>query len=140
MAKQLNAKIAEMTLDGLITDTQPRPNVRGGTLDVSELDPGPTVVPRGTLLGKKAEVDGKLHIWKDGGEITPDCILCDDTPVTEEDKASGVAVVAYIAGCFDPNKLKCTEGKVTLEEGELDTLRMKGILFKAAVPMEAAEN
>lgn len=140
MARQLNAKIAEFTPDGLITDTLPRPNVRGATMDVSELEEVPTVVPRGTLLGKKSEVDGKLHIWKTGGEITPDCILCDDTPVTEDDKATGVPVVAYIAGCFDPAKLKCTDGTVTLEEGDLDTLRMKGILFKGAIPVETAEN
>ncbi len=140
MARQLNAKIVEATVDGLITDVTPPAIVRGGTLDVSDLEPVPAVVPRGTLLGKKTESDGKLHIWKTGGEIAPDCVLTDDTPVTEADKAEGVPVTAYVSGCFDPAKLKNTEGDVTLEESDFDLLRTKGILFKGSVPVEKTED
>lgn len=138
MARQLNAKIAEMTPDGLITDTQPRPIVRGVTLDGTT----PATHKRGTLLTLDAEGDGKVKPAESGLEgADPDCILTDDVTVTEADSASGVAVTVYVAGCFDPAKVLDKDGKpIELDTKARNTLRTKGILFKAAVPIETAEN
>ena len=147
MAKQLNAKIAEMIPDGLITDTQPRPIVRGVTLDGTT----PATHKRGTLLTLDAE-GGKVKPADSSlAEADPDCILTDDVTiteadsggvaVTEADSVSGVAVTVYVAGCFDPAKVLDKDGKpIELDAKARNTLRMKGILFKAAVPIETAEN
>ncbi|WP_298029702.1 hypothetical protein [uncultured Dysosmobacter sp.] len=137
MAKQLNAKIAEMIPDGLITDTQPRPIVRGVTLDGTT----PATHKRGTLLTLDAE-GGKVKPADSSlAEADPDCILTDDVTITEADSVSGVAVTVYVAGCFDPAKVLDKDGKpIELDAKARNTLRMKGILFKAAVPIETAEN
>lgn len=58
-------------------------------------------------------------------ELVPDCILCD--PVTVG-TANDVNVAAYIAGCFNPDKLTVKSG-YTLTEGDKDKLRERGIIL-----------
>ena len=58
----------------------------------------------------------------------PDCILCDD--ITVGTTADATAAV-YIGGCFDPNKLTLAEDAV-LSAADIDVLRKKGIILKAA--------
>lgn len=130
MARQLNATIGEYENYGLITDTQPRKITRGVVLDGSEQK----TFKRGTLLSIPTEADGKLKPFEAEGEGEPDSILTDDVTVTEED-SEGVTVTVYYQGCFDPAKVLDKDGKpVQLKAEDLNTLRMKGILFKGAVP------
>lgn len=125
--KNLSAKIGEMEFDGLITSINPASVVGGGT--IVKVNEEPATYKRGTVLGfKSGEEDGKLYIMADGDEITPSCILCDDVEVgIDED----VTVPVYIAGCFDPEKV-ITKDQYKLDAGDLDNLRMRGIVFKAA--------
>ena len=58
----------------------------------------------------------------------PDCILCDDVTVGTSDD---VTVPVYINGCFNPDKLTMAEG-ASLSTTDLDVLRKKGIILKAA--------
>lgn len=119
--KELNQKLGEMEYDGLITGINPPVRVTGGT--VAKLTEAATYV-RGTALAKDA--DGKLVLL--GADMTPDCILCDDTEIgTDED----TAVTVYVAGCFDPNRLTLAEG-YELTEADKDKFRTYGIVFKAA--------
>lgn len=39
----------------------------------------------------------------------------------------------YTAGCFDPGKVIVAD-EYTITEGDLDALRMRDIVFKAAAP------
>ena len=142
MAKQLNAKIAEMTPDGLITDTQPRPIVRGVTLDGTACSEAGKVYKRGTLLTVPSEMTDEKRKPAESGlaEVDPDCILTDDVTIGSED-SGGVEVTVYMAGCFDPAKVLDKDGApIELDAKARNTLRTKGILFKAAVPIETAEN
>lgn len=115
---ELSKKIAEMDYDGLVTGIIPPVLVAGGILKALT---GETVIKRGTLLVKEA---GKLSAY--AGTGVPDCILCDDTTVNTAD----VPTTVYIGGCFDPDKVILSSG--TLTDEMKDTLRTKGIVFKAA--------
>ena len=127
MAKNLSAKIGEMEFDGLITGIYPPPSVSGGV--IAKASGEAVTYKRGTVLGFKAgEEDGKLYIMADGDEITPSCILCDDIEVDTKDD---VTVPVYIAGCFDPEKV-ITKDEYALKAADLDNLRMRGIVLKAA--------
>lgn len=190
----LNAKIGDMTYDGLVTDIKPAVIVAGGVIahGVAEAS-----FVRGTLMEKGA--DGKLAIFgtNPGGVVTeefngdgsekiftlaatvkpvqvsakvgdtdtavtydaqagtvtfgtapaagtknvkisyenpaanePDCILCDDVVVGTDADAK---VCVYIAGCFDPDKLTLGTG-ASLSVADIDVLREKGIILKAAAP------
>ncbi len=129
--KNLSEKLGESTVDGLITDITPPTIVRGGT--IRKLSAADTLT-RGTILAKSTGTagDGKLVILgttKATNEtLTADCILCDNTEVgTTED----VAVSVYYGGCFDPNKVTVKSG-YTISVADMDKLRERGILFKAA--------
>lgn len=129
--KNLYSKIGEMEFDGLITDVSPAPIVRGGT--IRKLGTAGTLT-RGTILAKSSGSagDGKLVILgttaATNETLTPDCILCDDIDVgTANDEAAEV----YYAGCFDPDKCTVKSG-YTITEDDLDKLRERGIMFKAA--------
>ena len=131
MAINLSNKLGESSYDGLITDVQPAPIVRGGT--IRKLGSAGTI-KRGTILAKSSGSagDGKLVILGTSAAsnetLTANCILCDDTDVgTAED----VNVPVYFAGCFDPNKVIVKEG-YTVTEDDRDQLRELGIHFKAA--------
>lgn len=131
MAKELLTTLGGMEYDGLITDTQPRPFVRGVILDGSEQK----TFKRGTLLTVADEMEDDKRKPAESGldGAQPDCILADDVTVGAEDSA-GVAVAAYFSGCFDPDKILDKDGaKIELDAKALNTLRMKGILTKATL-------
>lgn len=123
MAKELNKKLGSMEYDGLITGLNPPIRVDGGTIAKLET---PALLKRGTLLGKSE--DGLLSVY--GGTGTPDCILCDDTEVGNDED---VPVDVYAAGCFDPEKVTVAEG-YTITQADKDKLRAYSIIFKAATP------
>lgn len=129
----LSEKLGDSRADGLITDIKPPVIVRGGT--IRKLSAAGTLT-RGTILAKStgSAGDGKLVILgtaKATNEtLTADCILCEDTAVgTTED----VVAPVYYAGCFDLNKCTVKSG-YTASVTDLDKLRERGILFKAASP------
>jgi len=121
--KELSRKLGEMEHDGLIVDLTPPKRVGGGT--IAALAAAATY-KRGTILGKD-DATGKLSIYD--GTTTPDCILCDDTEIGTED----VVVTAYMAGCFNMNKVTVADG-YALTEADKDKLRERDIVFKAAHP------
>lgn len=123
MAKELNKKLGSMEYDGLITGLNPPIRVDGGTIAKLET---PALLKRGTLLGKSE--DGLLSVY--GGTGTPDCILCDDTEVGNDED---VPVDVYAAGCFDPEKVTVADG-YTITQADKDKLRAYSIIFKAATP------
>ncbi len=124
--RELGRKLGEMSYDGLITGIDPPARVTGGTIASPS---APTIYKRGTLLGKASDT-GRLSIYD--GTTTPDCILCDDTPLDPEMYAEALV---YAAGCFDPAKIIVAEG-YTLTEADRDKLRTYSIVFKAAAPAE----
>lgn len=131
--KNLSAKIGESSYDGLITDINPAPIVRGGTIRKLAAE---GTLKRGTILAKSSGTagDDKLVILGTDAEsdetLTPYGILCDDVVVgTSED----VTVPVYLAGCFDDAKCIVAEG-YTVTEADKDALRLGGIFFKAASP------
>lgn len=128
MSKDLNKKLGEMAYDGLITDTTPPTQVRGGTIRKGDAE---VALKRGTVLAKSS-ADNKLVILgaeaAEGETLTPDCVLCEDITVGV---AADEDVAVYTAGCFDPDKVTVSEG-YTITEGDLDELRQRGIVFKAA--------
>ena len=115
-------RIGEMTYDGLITDVIPSAVIGAGTIAGGDSD---TELKRGTLLSKGE--DGKLQLMKEGGNA--DSILCDDVTVKA---GTEITVPVYISGCFDPNKITVAEG-YNIKEADKDTLRTKGIVFKASI-------
>lgn len=119
---ELNRKVGEMNYDGLITDLNPPVQVRGGTM--AGLAAAETY-PRGTILAKSD--DNKLYILA-AGAGTPDCILCDDTEIDEDD----VNAAVYTAGCFNPEKVTVADG-YTITEADKDELRKRNIVFRAAL-------
>lgn len=129
---ELGKKIGDMTYDGLITDVVPEQVVRGVT--IRKLAASATL-KRGTILAKSSGSagDGKYVILGTTAEtnetLTPDCILCDDIEVGT---AADLAATVYFAGCFDPNKCTVKEG-YTITDADMDKLRERGILFKAAM-------
>ncbi len=124
---ELSKKIGEMEYDGLISGLNPPVQVGGGT--IVKLGEAATY-KRGTVLGFKEGSPDKLYIMDNSTEITPSCILCDDTEIGTEDD---VTVPVYTAGCFDPEKV-ITKEAYQLTAGDLDNLRMRGIVCKAAAP------
>lgn len=121
--KELHQKLGSMEYDGLITGLNPPVRVDGGT--IAKLTT-PTVLKRGTLLGK---TDGSDLLSVYGGTGTPYCILCDDIEVgTDED----VPVEVYAAGCFDPQKVTVADS-YSLTQADKDKLRAYSIVFKAAL-------
>lgn len=133
--KNLYSKVGEMEFDGLITDINPAPIVRGGV--IRKLGTAATLV-RGTILAKSSGTagDGKLVVLGNTAAsnetLTADCILCDDVDVGTSDD---VTVPVYVAGCFDPDKCTVKTG-YTVAEDDKDHLRERGILFKAASDAE----
>lgn len=115
-------RIGEMTYDNLITDVTPSAAVGAGTIIGGDND---AELKRGALLSKGE--DGKLSLMKAGGNA--DCILCDDITVKAGEE---VTVPVYISGCFNPDAITVAEG-YTITETDKDTLRTKGIVFKASV-------
>lgn len=114
----LSNKLGDMEFDGLISGLNPAPVTVGGTFAaVAEA----TTIKRGTLLQKAG---GKLAVYTSGN---PDCILADDI----EAGTSDVAAVVYITGCFNTTKVEAMTG-ATLTDAAIDTLRTKGIIFKAS--------
>jgi hypothetical protein len=122
MAQELNANVATMEFDGLITDITPKTIVGGGVVGKGEAS-----LKRGTILSKGE--DGKLAVMAASGN--PDCILADDLEVSAAEDANAVV---YTAGCFDPDKCIVADG-YTLTEADRDVLRTKNIYFKS--PEEA---
>ena len=112
-----------MEFDGLVTDLTPRTQVSGGVIAKGA---ALTTYKRGTVLGMSE--GGTLSIYDGTG--TPNCILCDDTDVGTEEDAN---VAVYISGCFDPNKVTLADS-YELTADDIDQLRMRGIIFKAATP------
>ncbi len=131
--KELSKKLGEMTYDGLFTDLTPKAQVRGGT--IRKAAEGTIELKRGTILAKSS-TDNKLVVLgssaAESETLTPDCILCDDITI---DSAVDEDVAVYTAGCFDPNKVVVASG-YTITEGDMDNLRMRGIVFKAAAPAD----
>lgn len=118
-------KIAEYTPDDLIASTIPAIQVAGGT--IAGLDKE-TELKRGTILAKDST--GKLAILSSAENLTPDCILCDDTVVGTDD----VTVAVYTAGCFNLNKVIVAD-EYTITEADKDALRCRNIVFKAAATL-----
>ena len=131
MATNLYSKVGEMKYDGLITATIPQVQVRAGT--IRKLGTAATL-KRGTIMAKSSGSagDGKLVVLGTAAAsnetLTPDCILTDDIDVGTS--ADEVATV-YTAGCFDLNKCTVASGH-TATAAELDALRVRDIVFKAA--------
>ena len=131
MAKNLYSKLGDVEYDGLITDVLPEVIKRAVT--IRKLGTAATLV-RGTILAKSSGSagDGKMVVLGNTAAsnetLTADCILCDDVEVGT---AADVIATVYVAGCFD--KSKCTvKSGYTISEDDLDVLRERGILFKAA--------
>lgn len=127
--KKLNKKLGEMEYDGLITDSTPPVQVRGGVIAKGA---AAVTYPRGTIFAKST-ANKKLYVLgstaESGDTLTADCILCDDTLVEDAD----ITAAMYTAGCFDPNKVTVKDSH-TMSEAEKDKLRERGIVFKAAFP------
>lgn len=121
---ELSKKIGDMEFDGLVTDLTPHIQVSGGVIAKGA---ALTTYKRGTVLGMSE--GGTLSIYDGTG--TPNCILCDDTDVGTEEDAN---VAVYISGCFDPNKVTLADS-YELTADDIDQLRMRGIIFKAATPV-----
>lgn len=120
---ELSKKIGDMEFDGLVTDLTPHIQVSGGVIAKGA---ALTTYKRGTVLGMSE--GGTLSIYDGTG--TPNCILCDDTDVGTEEDAN---VAVYISGCFDPDKVTLADS-YELTADDIDQLRMRGIIFKAATP------
>ena len=120
---ELSKKIGDMEFDGLVTDLTPHIQVSGGVIAKGA---AMTTYKRGTVLGMSD--GGTLSIYDGTG--TPNCILCDDTDVGTEEDAN---VSVYISGCFNPNKVTLADSH-ELTADDIDQLRMRGIIFKAATP------
>lgn len=120
---ELSKKIGDMEFDGLVTDLTPHIQVSGGVIAKGA---ALTTYKRGTVLGMSE--GGTLSIYDGTG--TPNCILCDDTDVGTEEDAN---VAVYISGCFNPNKVTLADS-YELTADDIDQLRMRGIIFKAATP------
>ena len=120
---ELSKKIGDMEFDGLVTDLNPHIQVSGGVIVTCA---AMTTYKRGTVLGMSD--GGTLSIYDGTG--TPNCILCDDTDVGTEEDAN---VSVYISGCFNPNKVTLADS-YELTADDIDQLRMRGIIFKAATP------
>ena len=118
---ELSKKIGDMEFDGLVTGLTPAVVVGGGTIAKLAAE---ATYKRGTILGKSDT--GVLSIYNGTG--TPDCVLCDDTVIGTDEDAT---VAVYIGGCFDRNKVIVADG-YTLTVGDIDKLRERGIIFKAA--------
>lgn len=131
--KNLSNKLGEMTFDGLIAGLIPEVQVGGGVIRKLSAE---TTLKRGTILAKSSGTagDGKLVILGTAAAtnetLTPDCILCDDIKVGITDDE---AVSVYTAGCFNSGKLTMASGH-TISAGDLDNLRMRGIVLKAVSP------
>jgi hypothetical protein len=121
---ELSKKIGQMDFDGLRTDLVPPVQARGGVIAGGEQAASYT---RGTVLGK-AEGSAKLAVLGSVEGLTPDCILCDDVQV---EAGTDTAISVYTAGCFDPDKVTVADG-YTMTDSDLDELRKRGIVFKAA--------
>jgi hypothetical protein len=126
----LNEKIADVTFDGLISDTQPAALTRARTIRKGA---AAATYVRGTIMAVSSGSagDGKLVILGTTAEtnetLTPDCILCDDVEVGT---SADVKTVAYISGCFDPDKVTVKES-YDITAADLDAMRVRNILFKA---------
>lgn len=130
---ELSRKLGEVEHDGLITDINPKTEVRGKTIRKTATA---ITLKRGTILAKSSGTagDGKLVILgtvpTEGETLTADCILCDDVTI---DEAADVTVPVYTAGCFDANKVTVATD-YSISETDYDTLRKYNIVFKSASP------
>lgn len=118
---ELSKKLGEMSYDGLITDVKPFIEVGGGVIAA-----GAASYKRGTVMAK---ANGKLVPLASGG--TPFGILCDDIDVTADEDEN---VAVYTAGCFDPDRVTVADD-YTMTDNDIDQLRMRNIVFKAAQKM-----
>jgi hypothetical protein len=121
---ELSKKIGQMDFDGLRTDLVPPVQARGGVITGGEQA---ATYKRGTVLGK-ADGSTKLAVLGSAEGLVPDCILCDDVQV---EAGADTAISVYTAGCFDPDKVTVADG-YTMTDSDLDELRKRGIVFKAA--------
>ena len=125
----LNEKIADVSFDGLITDNQPAALTRARTIRKGS---AAATYVRGTIMAVSggSAGDGKLVILGTTAEtnetLTPDCVL-----YVEVGTAADKDTVAYISGCFDPDKITVKES-YTITAADLDALRVRNILFKNA--------
>lgn len=131
MPYTLNEKIDEVNFDGLFTDTQPAALTRAKTIRKGA---AAASYKRGTIMAVSggSAGDGKLVILGTSAAsnetLTPDCILCDDIDVGT---SADAVTVAYISGCFDPDKVIVKES-YDITAADLDALRVRNILFKNA--------
>ena len=125
--KDLNRKVGEMGYDGLIADLNPPVEVRGRVIAKTSKA---AIFPRGTVFSKSVE-DDKLYILgslpESGDTLLPDCVLCDETAVGEDED---VTVAVYTAGCFNSEKITVKED-YEIKETDFDELRKRNIVFKA---------
>jgi len=116
-----NGFIGKMEYDGLIAGLEPAAVIGAGFILGGESD---TEYKRGTAFSKYD--DGKLVILGteagEGNDLTPDCILCEDTVVGADDTPAPV----YVAGCFDPEKIIVADG-YQLTDKDKDAFRVRGI-------------
>jgi hypothetical protein len=121
-------KVTAKEYDGLITDVNPPVQVHGRTIARQTTA---RTYKRGTVFAR-SQNNQMLYILGTtaaaGDTLVPDCVLCDDTAAAAN--ADNAAAV-YTAGCFDPDKVTAAAG-YTITEGDLDELRKRGIVFKAA--------
>jgi len=125
---ELNRKVGEMNHDGLITDLNPPVQVFGRTIAKTSAD---KLFKRGMIMAR-SEANGNLYplgsVPGASDTLTPDCVLCDDTLVTP---GGNVNAAVYTAGCFDPGKITVADG-YTMTDEDMDELRMRNIVFRAA--------
>lgn len=133
--RELNKKLGEVEVDGLVTDIDPHIVIGAGVIRKATGEA--LKLTRGTVLAKSrgSSGDGKLVVLgttpASSETLTANCILCDDVEVGT---GADATVAVYLAGCFDPNKVTTTNSHA-LNETDKDALRDGGIVFKAAAPM-----
>lgn len=141
----LSKKLGTMEFDGLFADLNPAAVV--GAITIRKEGSEKTTYARGTIVAKSS-IDGKCVILGteaaaavDGGDdgedtpaevLTPYAVLADEVTVdTDED----VAVAAYIAGCFNANKVSVAD-EYEITDADKDALRDVNIILKAVSAAE----
>lgn len=124
--------VEKMNYDNLIIGTTPALQVQGGEL--YKATGSAKTIKRGTILAvvTGGAAEGKLiplgATQSDASAMTANCILCDDVTVGTEGNEK---VSVYTAGCFNLNQV-IVESEHTISAADLDALRMRGIVLKAA--------
>ena len=122
MAKHLNGKVGSVEHDNLISGMTPPPKVASGV--IAKLTGAAATYPRGAVLAKSA-ADGKLYLLGSDtpGDLTPDCVLCDEEDIGTDADAN---VAVYVMGCFNPGAVTVKE-EYTITQADKDALRERGI-------------